>query len=363
MLTLLFVAIFVFFGFVVFGKIGTKGTLFSQDRPLSDVPMGPVWLGRLIPADPRHAMGTAVVVSALLGIGLVLVGIYFIRRYGWALFVVTPFVMGFVSASLVSLHRESTMPRCALASLLAVVTAGLGFLFMGVEGLICLLMAIPVAVPAAWIGAAAAFLLQRARRHAVPTALAMVLCAAPLVLAAEPGLLDAPAPYTVRTAIEIEASPVAVWAHLVEFVPITAPLETWFFRAGVSYPISARLTGRGVGARRICEFSTGPFVETIRRWDEGRELMFTVDEAPPVLRELTPYEHVDSPHLQGFFLPESADFRLVTLAGGRTRLEGTSVYRNRMWPSTYWRLWSDAIVRRVHRRVFGHVKQLAETDR
>ena len=66
---------------------------------------------------------------------------------------------------------------------------------------------------------------------------------------------------------------------------------------------------------------------------------------------------------RGFFLPESADFRLVTLAGGRTRLEGTSVYRNRMWPSTYWRLWSDAIVRRVHRRVFGHVKQLAEMDR
>ena len=91
--------------------------------------------------------------------------------------------------------------------------------------------------------------------------------------------------------------------------------------------------------------------------------MFTVDEAPPALREWTLYEHVAPPHLQGYFQPESADFTLVALAGGRTRLEGTSVYRNRMWPSTYWRFWSDAIVRRVHRRVFEHIKQLAEMDR
>jgi len=101
-------------------------------------------------------------------------------------------------------------------------------------------------------------------------------------------------------------------------------------------------------------------VETIRKWNEGQELMFTVDEEPPMLNEWTPYENVHPPHLDGYFLPESADFRLVPLGGNRTRLEGTSVYRNRMWPSGYWRLWSDAIVRRVHRRVFEHVKRLAE---
>jgi hypothetical protein len=34
-----------------------------------------------------------------------------------------------------------------------------------------------------------------------------------------------------------------------------------------------------------------------------------------------------------------------------------------MWPSHYWRLWSDAIVSRVHRRVFENVKQLADVKR
>jgi hypothetical protein len=306
---------------------------------------------------------TAVVVSALLGVGLVFVGIYLVHQYGWAVFIVTPFVMGFASASLVSHHREPTMARCALAASLAVLTAGLGFFALGLEGLICLLMALPLAVPAAVTGATVAFYLQRAQRRVVPTALGMILCAMPLILIAEPALFDAPPPGTVQSGIEIEAAPAAVWAHLVEFEPIAAALDGWVFRAGVAYPISARLAGQGIGAHRICEFSTGRFVETIRKWDEGRELMFTVDEAPPTLREWTPYEHVAPPHLQGYFQPESADFTLVALAGGRTRLEGTSVYRNRMWPSTYWRFWSDAIVRRVHRRVFEHVKQLAERDR
>jgi len=88
--------------------------------------------------------------------------------------------------------------------------------------------------------------------------------------------------------------------------------------------------------------------------------MFTIESGPPVLREWSPYGDIHPPHLQGYFVPESGDFTLLPLAGGRTRLEGTSVYRNRMWPSHYWRLWSDAIVSRVHRRVFENVKQLAE---
>ena len=113
---------------------------------------------------------------------------------------------------------------------------------------------------------------------------------------------------------------------------------------------------------RVCDFSTGRFVETVRVWEEGQRLMFTIESGRPVLREWSPYGDIHPPHVQGYFVPESGDFRLVPLGSRGTRLEGTSVYRNRMWPSGYWRLWSDAIVSRVHRRVFEHVKQLAEGD-
>jgi transcription initiation factor IIE alpha subunit len=53
---------------------------------------------------------------------------------------------------------------------------------------------------------------------------------------------------------------------------------------------------------------------------------------------------------------------LTPLPGGRTLLQGTSRYRNRMWPVSYWRLWSDAIVHQIHVRVFRHIKRLSEAE-
>ena len=333
------------------------------EPPRSSPPMGPRWLGRFLPEHPPHAFIASVVAAALFGVAIVLVGVAASNRglYGWTLFILAPFAMGFVAASLTTYRLEPTMPRFVLAGTFTAITAGLAFLLMGIEGVVCLLMAVPVTVPCAIVGALAAYFMHSLRRAGTTTAMGMIVVVVPLGLVAEPGLIGPPPPYTVHSSIEIDAPPDAVWAHLAEFDPIAAPVDTWFFRAGVAYPISARLAGeRGVGAMRICEFSTGRFTETVRVWEPGRRLMFTIEEAAPVLREWTPYRDLHPPHLQGYFVPESGDFRLVPLENGRTRLEGTSVYRNHMWPSAYWRVWSDVIVKGVHRRVFQNVKQLAE---
>jgi hypothetical protein len=334
----------------------------TPDGPTSCTPIGPAWLRLLIPVDPLAELLTAVVGAALVGISLVLLALYATRQYAWVVFILTPFTVGFAASLLISCHCAPTRGQCVRAASLAVLTASLGFFVLGAEGFVCLLMAAPLAIPCAIVGALVAFLVQHSRREALPVTMGMLLCALPLIATVEPALLAAPPPLTVQTSIEIDAPPATVWAHLVKFEPIVAPLDSWLFKAGVAYPISAELRGRGVGAVRVCEFSTGTFVETIRQWDVDRELAFTIDEAPPPLREWTPYENVHPPHLHGYFLPESADFRLVALGVHRTRLEGTSVYRNRMWPVGYWRLWSDAMVKQVHLRVFQHVKRLAEAD-
>jgi len=334
----------------------------AVDPPLASPPLAPQWLGRFFPDDPKRAFAAAVVTAALLGVVIVLLGVVAADRgrYGWTLFVLSPFAMGFVAASLTTYRQEPTLPRFVLAGTLSALAAGLAFLAGGLEGAVCLLMAVPITVPCAIIGALGAYGLHLLRRGGA-TAMGMMVVIIPLGLAAEPRLIDTPPPYTVRSSIDIDASPAAVWAHLVEFDPIAPPVDTWFFRAGVAYPVSARLAGApGVGALRICEFSTGLFMETIRVWEPAHRLVFTIEQAPAMLREWTPYPNVHPPHLDGYFVPESADFRLVALENGRTRLEGTSLYRNHMWPTGYWRVWSDAIVKGVHRRVFQNIKQLAE---
>jgi len=53
---------------------------------------------------------------------------------------------------------------------------------------------------------------------------------------------------------------------------------------------------------------------------------------------------------------------LTQLAGNRTRLTGTTWYTDRIWPSAYWRVWSDYFIHHIHLRVLEHIKRLAETD-
>jgi hypothetical protein len=152
-----------------------------------------------------------------------------------------------------------------------------------------------------------------------------------------------------------------VWQQVVAFAEIPPPTEL-LFRSGIAYPIRAEISGRGVGAVRRCMFSTGPFVEPVKVWDEPRLLKFGVTSNPAPLNELTPYGHIEARHLHGYFVSQEGQFMLTVLPNGATRLEGTTWYRNAIWPSLYWRIWSDYIIHRIHLRVLVHIKNEAESN-
>src|SRR5262249_6162021 len=113
------------------------------------------------------------------------------------------------------------------------------------------------------------------------------------------------------------------------------------------------------GRIRYCMFTTGAFVEPIDVWDEPRRLAFGVRSSPPPMEELSPYP-IHPPHLDGYFVSTRGEFRLERLPSGGTRLTGIPWYRNRLAPSAYWGLWSDAIIHRIHMRVLRHIQRLSE---
>jgi hypothetical protein len=57
---------------------------------------------------------------------------------------------------------------------------------------------------------------------------------------------------------------------------------------------------------------------------------------------------------------KEGQFRLTRLSNNQTLLEGTTWYQHGLWPSTWWRWWSDAIIHRIHLRVLNHIRSLAE---
>jgi hypothetical protein len=133
------------------------------------------------------------------------------------------------------------------------------------------------------------------------------------------------------------------------------------FHTGLAYPIRARIEGTGAGAIRRCEFSTGSFVEPIEVWDEPKLLRFTVTSNPPPMREWNPLFEIHPPHLDGFLVSKWGEFHLTPLTGGRTHLRGSTLYQHGLWPASYWRLWSDPIIHRIHDRVLRHIKRLSES--
>jgi hypothetical protein len=78
------------------------------------------------------------------------------------------------------------------------------------------------------------------------------------------------------------------------------------------------------------------------------------------MQEWSPHGHFDAPHLEGYFVAKHGQFLLEPLPGGRTRLVGSTWYSHGLWPSWYWRLWSDPMVHAIHQRVLAHVAGLAE---
>ena len=77
------------------------------------------------------------------------------------------------------------------------------------------------------------------------------------------------------------------------------------------------------------------------------------------MHEWSPYADLHPPHLDGYLRSTGGEFRLIGIEGGRTRLEGTTWYEIDMQPGWYWRVWTDALIHRIHLRVLEHVAELS----
>jgi uncharacterized membrane protein YhaH (DUF805 family) len=320
-----------------------------------------VFLDRLIPRGPVGSAAMALLLTIPFFVAGVYVSVAVLGQYGWSLFVGLPFCLGLYSVLIYGYHEPRGLGSCLGVAALATVLLAGSMIALAFEGLICIAMAAPLMGALALLGALIGYAVQRrpwATRDA-PATLAVLVLAVPALMGAEYQSPPEPPLVAVTTAVEIDAPPERVWRHVVAFSELPPPDEL-YFKTGVAYPMRAEMHGAGPGAVRYCVFSTGPFVEPIEVWDEPRRLKFSVASQPPAMHELTPYGRIDPPHLDNYLVSKGGQFLLTPLEGGRTRLEGTTWYRNRMWPSSYWQLWSDWVIHRIHERVLAHVAREAQ---
>jgi len=298
-------------------------------------------------------------VAASLGITLVTVGIgiYLKRSYSTGLFLGVPFTMGYISSYIYNRRHPRSVGESVVIALTSVMIAGGALIVFALEGIVCTLMALPIALALAWPGAVVGRLVAQ---HSVEAGAGVgVALLVPLFVAVEPR--HAPPAHEVVTVVEIAAPPDVVWRHVISFPELPPPTEL-LFRVGVAAPTRARIVGTGVGATRYCDFTTGSFVEPITAWEENRVLAFDITSQAPPMTEWSPYREVNPPHLDGYFRATHGEFRLTPLPGGRTRLEGRTAYVVDMFPQRYWTLPAGRIVAAIHERVLRHIAALAEEE-
>jgi hypothetical protein len=315
---------------------------------------------------------------AIIGVTVMQFGVEFLGYYGFGLFLGLPFLGG-VSFALLRfgrfedpdvIHTKSDTLLFAVADFVLFTTAILGtfiavLLLCNLEGIVCVLMALPIAVPLAAMGVGIGHAMlygstllcnsQGARRLVILLGAAILLGG----MTVEPQLLDHPPLRKVVTAVEVRGDIQDVWDTVIAFPEITAP-PTGILAWGIAYPIAAEIEGSGVGAIRRCRFNTGDFVEPITAWEEPYRLAFDVTENPVPMTEIGLYDSVDPPHLHGFMISERGQFRLQELPDGRVLLEGTTWYHHDLWPNFYWGFLSDQIIHRIHLRVLDHIKASVE---
>jgi len=331
-----------------------------------------LWLGTLpsVPesaelAIPEHRFTADKFRSALAGVlgatAIALIAVFFsvfaFGSYGLTLFLATPFIQGMVVGYAFNRGQlRSTSETTGVVWLSLLLVGGVVLLF-ALEGALCVAMALPLAGVLALLGGAVGRAMAQAR-SGTGFGYVAVLFVLPTGAAMDKVSLAAPT-YEAVTTVEVAAPPEVVWTHVVQFGEIRDQ-PAWYFRAGIAYPLRASIAGRGVGALRRCEFSTGAFVEPITVWDPPRILAFDVIEQPPPLRELSIYHKVYAPHINGYFRSTHGEFRLTRLANGHTSLEGHTWYSVDVYPQGYWRTASEILLHRIHRRVLDQVKRESE---
>jgi hypothetical protein len=303
----------------------------------------------------------AAIVPPVVATAVIFFSVGVLGEYGWILFLALPMVLGFSSVVIFAPHGDRSFARCFFVSLSSLVTVGVFLVLIAIEGLICLLMTLPIAVPMMALGAFIAYGVTRQWMNSKSaTGLSAILfLMLPVMMGFEASDRSEPTLHTVVTTVEIDAPIETVWRNVVAFPRIDAEPEG-VLRLGFAYPTDARIEGDGVGAIRYCNFSTGPFVEPITGWEEPNLLAFDVSEQPAPMVELTPYSELHATHLQ-YIRSQKGQFRLYE-TNGKTFVEGTTFYTHDIAPDPYWNLFSHQIIQSIHLRVLTHIKTVSETD-
>ncbi|TGM52892.1 hypothetical protein [Leptospira adleri] len=273
--------------------------------------------------------------------------------YGVALFIAIPFSIGILIAFARAFHSKATFGDILSIMVFPVVILLLGFLFIGKEGFICILMALPIAIVPLLVGAWIGYKIQNRIWSKYLVVLIVLFCN----ISAHVFDWSDSSPRTneVRTSIVVGSPAQKVWRR------ITSPFvfgeaENFFFRNGVSYPISMEVVRRDGVLFLNCLYTNGSTSAVLKEFIENKTMKFEFPSPQVTMKETSFYGKVEPKHIRGKIWASFGEFRLVPVSENEVKIVATTRYVNGLGPKFYWKLWSDYLIDEMHEHVLQKIK-------
>jgi hypothetical protein len=252
-------------------------------------------------------------------------------------FVIIPLLMGIVTAWYWRNYILSGWDITGYSVITTLTAIAFSFIFLK-EGAICLIIVSPLIWGFVLAGAFIGREMFKKNDHTINVSIVSLL----MVIFIADALSEHRHQNLVSDEIVINAPANKVWKHVVAFEKIKQKNNYWLFK-------QTTVGGYYKGAGRKCIFSNGyVFDERIMTYQPGKDLTFDIVHQP---RDPEIMGHIDI--LRGQFL-------LKDNGNGTTTVTGNSWYKLYVFPTWYYDLWAESIVRNVHIRVMEHIKELSE---
>jgi hypothetical protein len=282
--------------------------------------------------------------------------------YGITLFFTIPISIGFIIGYL-KYFKEFSMGKVLVT--IAKIAGGLVILSIiliitGIEGAICIIMALPFIAFAMLVGYCLGLIigsLDKAKYTGSVILFFLLINPASYIFDtyAEP-IRD-----TVITEMVVNAPSDKVWKLLSSEITFSKP-DFILFEKGVSYPQSIRLTEHNGIPVYTCKTNNDAIHLKIDEFKENQKVRFSLETQTVPMKEISPYEEIDARHLHDYFTVDFGEISLEKLSGNKTKITAKTQYSYKIAPQWYWKKWSSYILDKMQGHVLGSIKNQSEHD-
>ncbi|MBM9576936.1 hypothetical protein JWG45_07195 [Leptospira sp. 201903070] len=235
------------------------------------------------------------------------------------------------------------------------------------EGMICLIMGLPIYLVLSSVGGIAVgilfYIFPENRMNFLG---ALGILSLPLVSGYIESYWELPNEIRmVETSIEVKSRPETVWKNIIRISELEKTEEGFFYKMGFPRPVEATLSREGIGGIREARFEKGLFFhETITEWKPLHRLKFEIQADP----NLTPLTTLDAHVVPGgaYFDALQGEYELEYSNGvGQNErqkiiLHLRSKYRLSTHFNFYASFWGDFLMRDIQNTILRILKRRME---